>query len=143
MRSGFCLCAVLVVALATGCATAVDMDTVNSRVNDNTRRIESLERAQEQRSAGSGSAQQLESLQKNVDALQKEMADSKWTMSELAGKVESFQALMGEVQQFMIQYRKRGGEVDKKLEQLTTRLEADVRGLAEKLRQMLESEKGN
>jgi len=143
MRSGSCFWAILVVALASGCATAVDMDAVNSRVNDNTRRIESLERAQEQMATASGPAQRLESLQKEVDALRKEMADSKWTTSELAEKVESFQAFIGEVQQYMIQNRKRGSEVDKALEQITTRLEADVRSLAEKLRQMLESEKGN
>jgi hypothetical protein len=38
----------------------------------------------------------------------------------------------------MTQFRKRGGEIDKTLEDLTTRLEADVRSLAEKLKKMLE-----
>jgi len=143
MRSGFGLWMVLAVLLASGCATAVDMDTLNSRVDDNTRRIESLERAQEQTTMASGPGQRLESLEGEVQALRKQMADNQWTLSEMNEKVESFQAFMGEVQQFMIQYRKRGGEVDKALEQISARLEADIRSLADKLRQMLDSESGN
>jgi predicted nucleic acid-binding Zn-ribbon protein len=143
MRSGFGFWLVLAVLLASGCATAVDMDTLNSRVDDNTRRIEALERAQEQTAMASGPGQRLESLEREVQALRKQMADNQWTLSEMNEKVESFQAFMGEVQQFMIQYRKRGGEVDKALEQITARLEADIRSLADKLRQMLDSESGN
>lgn len=143
MKSSSVFFVVLLVASVSGCATAVDMDTINSRVDDNTRRIESLERGQEKAAVPSGTAQRLESLQKQVESLQKEVADSRWTLSETAEKLESFQAFMGEVEKFMVQYRKRGGEVDRTLEQLTNRLETDVRSLAEKLRQMLDSGSGN
>ncbi len=136
---------VLAAALASGCATAVDMDAVNRKVNDNTRRIDSLEKAQARQKTEivPDTAKRLESLQKEVDTLQKGLADSKWTVGEMTEKIESFKAFMGEVEQFMAQYRKKGGEIDKALEQITNRLEADVRGLAEKLRQMLDSGGGN
>ena len=121
------------------------MDAVNSRVNDNTMRIESLERAQarQKTEARSDTAKRLESLQKKIDALQKDLVDSKWTVGEMTEKIESFKAFMGEVEQFMAQYRKKGGEIDKALEQITNRLESDVRSLADKLRQMLDSGAGN
>jgi chromosome segregation ATPase len=144
MNSGSFLPAVLAVILVSGCATAVDMDAVNRQMNDNTKRIESLEKAQARQKAevAPDTAKRLESLQSEVDTLQKDLADSKWTVREVTEKVESLKAFMGEVEQFMVQYRKKGGEVDKALEQITNRLEADVRGLADKLRQMLDSGAG-
>ena len=45
---------------------------------------------------------------------------------------------MEEIEQYMVQFRKRGGEIDKTLEEMTNRLEADVRSLAEKLKTLLE-----
>jgi chromosome segregation ATPase len=145
MRGSSLLPVVLAVVLASGCATAVDMDVMNSHIDDNTRRIEALERAQDRQKteARSDTAKRLESLQDEVDSLQKDLADSKWTVREMTEKVESFKAFMGEVEQFMAQYRKKGGEVDKALEQITNRLEADIRSLADKLRQMLDSGPGN
>jgi len=139
------LSVILAAVLVSGCATAVDMDVMNSHVNDNTRRIEALERAQalQKTEARSDTARRLESLQKEVDSLHKDLADSKWTVGEMTEKVESFKAFMGEVEQFMAQYRKKGGEIDKALEQITNRLEADVKSLADKLRQMLDSGAGN
>lgn len=136
---------ILAAILVSGCATAVDMDVMNSHVDDNTRRIEALERAQarQKTEVRSDTAKRLESLQKEVDSLQKDLADSKWTVGEMTEKVESFKAFMGEVEQFMAQYRKKGGEIDKALEQITNRLEADVKSLADKLRQMLDSGSGN
>ena len=38
----------------------------------------------------------------------------------------------------MAQFRKRGGETDNALEEITNRIEADVRSLADKLGKMLE-----
>ena len=73
-----------------------------------------------------------------MEVLRKEFADSRWTVDSLAEKVESFAAYREEIEQFMTQFRKRGGEIDKALEEMTNRLEADVRGLADKLRKMLE-----
>jgi chromosome segregation ATPase len=126
--------------LTTGCATAVDLDSVNGQLKDHDARIEALERAQAAQKAEAESkvGEKVQGLEDEVEALRKDFADSRWTVGELAEKVESFKAYMDEVEQFMAQFRKKGGEIDKALEDITNRLEADVRGLADKLRQMLE-----
>jgi chromosome segregation ATPase len=145
MRSFSPFLALLVtVSTTTACATAVDMDTVNRRLDNNAKRIEALERTRaDQRSeAATDTARKLDSLQQELESLRKDFADSKWTVGELTEKVESFGAFMDEVEQFMVQFRRKGGEIDKALEGLTNRLEADMRSLAEKLRKMLESESG-
>jgi chromosome segregation ATPase len=126
--------------LSTGCATAVDLDSVNGQLKDHDRRLVALERAQASKEADAGSKvdEKVQGLQDEVEALRKDFADSKWTVNELTERVESFKAYMDEVEQFMAQYRKKGGEIDKALEEITNRLEADVRSLADKLRKMLD-----
>ncbi len=138
LLSRFAVLSVLV--LTTGCATAVDLDSVNGQLKDHDARIEALERAQASQKAEAESevGAKVQGLETEVEALRKDFADSRWTVGELSEKVESFKAYMDEVEQFMTQYRKKGGEIDKALEDITNRLEADVRGLADKLRKMLE-----
>lgn len=135
---------ILLMAVTTGCATAVDMDAVNRRLNDNTKRIEALEKSQAggQSAAASDTAKKVDSLAKDLESLQEKFAASDWTVGQLAEKVESMKAFMEEIQLSMAQFRKKGGEIDKALEEITNRLEADVRTLAEKLRQMLENDSG-
>ena len=144
MRAVFHILPFVAVVLVMGCATAMDMDTVNNRLDSNTKRIEALEKAQTQQraEAQSDTARMLESLQREVESLRKDFADSNWSIGQLEEKVESFKAFMSEVEQFMVQFRRKGGEIDKALEEITNRLEADVRSLAEKLRDMLESGSG-
>lgn len=126
--------------LTAGCATSVDMDSMNRRIDDNAARIATMEKAQSKQNQEEAFSQsvKLQALQKEVEALRKDFADSRWTVDNLAEKVESFGAYIDEVEEFMVQFKKRGGEIDKALEDLTTKLEADVRSLAEKLREMLE-----
>lgn len=133
------LVAVLLV-LTAGCATSVDMDSMNNRIDDNAARLATLEEAQakQEKEAGASRGDKLKALQDEIEVLRKEFADSKWTVDELAEKVEAFSAYREEIEQFIAQYRKRGPEIDKALEEITNRLEADVRSLAEKLRKMLE-----
>jgi chromosome segregation ATPase len=129
-----------VLVLTTSCATAVDLDSVNGQLKDHDARIEALERARASQKAEAESeiGEKVRGLEVEVEALRKGFADSRWAVGELAEKVESFMAYMDEVEQFMTQFRKKGGEVDKALEEITNRLEADVRSLADKLRKMLE-----
>ena len=131
---------ILLLVFTVGCATSVDMDSVNRLIDDNAARMAVLEEAQakQDQEAASSKGEKLMALQEEVDALRKEFADSRWTVDDLAEKMESFAAYRKEIDQFMFQFRKRGGEIDKSLEELTNRLEADVRSLAEKLRKMLE-----
>lgn len=135
----------IVAAMTAGCATAVDMDVLNRRVNENTNRIEALERSQarQQSEVQSETAKKVDSLQKELESLRGRFAESDWTVGQLSEKVESLRAFMEEIQLSMAQVRKKGGEVDRALEDITNRLEADVRSLADKLRQMLESDSGN
>jgi peptidoglycan hydrolase CwlO-like protein len=130
----------LLLVFTAACATSVDMDSVNRRIGENTSRIVALEeeQAKQGREAVSSKDQKLLALQEEIEGLRKDFADSRWTVDNLAEKVESFDAYVEEVEQFMAQFRKRGGEIDKALEEMTNRLEADVRSLAEKLREMLD-----
>ena len=131
---------VLLLAFTAGCATSVDMDSVNRRIGENNARIVALEEAQraQDREAASSKSAKLQALEEEIEAIRKDFADSRWTVDALTEKVESFTAYVEEVEQFMVQFRKRGGEIDKTLEEMTNRLEADVRSLAEKLRNLLE-----
>jgi predicted nucleic acid-binding Zn-ribbon protein len=130
----------LLLAFTAGCATSVDMDSVNRRIGENNARIVALEEAQmkQDREAASSKGEKLQALQEEIEAIRKDFADSRWTVDDLTEKVESFAAYVEEVEQFMAQFRKRGGEIDKALEEMTNRIEADVRSLAEKLGKMLE-----
>jgi len=145
MRVYFPFLIILLAGLSTGCATAVDMDAVNRRLEDNTRRIETLEKeqAQQKGQAQTDMARRVDSLRDEVETLRKDLADSSWTVGQLNERVESIRAFMDEVQQSLAQFRRKGSEVDRTLEEITNRLETDVRALAEKLRQMLDSGSGN
>ena len=133
---------IALLAFTAGCATSVDMDSVNHRIDDNTSRLATLENAQvkQDQKAASEKDEKLQALQAEIETLRKLFADSKWAVGDLAEKVESFAAYREEIEQFMAQFRKKGGEMDKALEELTNRIEADVRSMAEKLKKMLEEE---
>ena len=133
---------IALLAFTAGCATSVDMDSVNHRIDDNASRLATLETAQvkQDREAASEKGEKLQALQAEIETLRKDFADSRWAVGDLAEKVESFAAYREEIEQFMAQFRKKGGEIDKTLEDMTNRIEADVRSLAEKLKKMLEEE---
>ena len=136
------LSVIALLVLTVGCATAVDMDSLNRRIDDNATRLATLENAQvkQEQEAESEKGKKLQALEDEIESLQKDFADSKWALDDLTEKMESFTAYMEEVEQFIVQFRKKGGEMDKALEEMTNRIEADVRSLAEKLKTMLEEE---
>ena len=133
---------IALLVFTVGCATSVDMDSVNHRIDDNASRLATLENAQvkQDNKATSEKSEKLQALQAEIETLRKDFADSRWAVGDLTEKMESFTAYMDEVEQFMVQFRKKGGEIDKALEDMTNRIEADVRSLAEKLKEMLEEE---
>ena len=133
---------IALLAFTVGCATSVDMDSVNYRIDDNASRLATLEndQAKQDKKAASEKGEKLQALQAEIETLRKDFADSRWAVGDLTEKMESFTAYMDEVEQFMVQFRKKGGEIDKTLEDMTNRIEADVRSLAEKLKKMLEEE---
>lgn len=132
----------LVLSVAAGCATSMDMESMNRRIDENAARIAALEkgRSQAQKEASSRNDEKLQELQQELDALRKDFADSRWTVDQLTEKVASFGAYMDEVEEYLAQFRKRGGEIDQALEEMTNRLEADVRSLADKLKKLLEED---
>ena len=134
------LVVILLLVFTAGCATSVDMDSMNRRIDDNAARIAAMEETQAKQDSDTASSkgEKLKALQEEIETLRKNFADSKWAVDGLTEKVESFSAYIQEVEQYMAQFRKRGGEVDKALEEMANRLEADVRSLAEKLKKMLE-----
>jgi len=133
---------IVLLAFTAGCATSVDMDSVNYRIDDNAARLATLEniKVKQDQEATSEKGGKLQALQAEIETLRKDFADSRWAVGDLTEKMESFTAYMDEVEQFMVQFRKKGGEIDKALEDMTNRIEADVRSLAEKLKEMLEEE---
>jgi len=143
MRAFQQLGSVVLLLLMAGCATSVDMDNVNRRVDDNAARLAALEKAQAQRDrqADSQLETRFQAIQKELDALRKELADSKWSLNTLTEKIQSLEAYRQEVEQYIVQFRKKGGELDKAMEKMSNRLEADVRGLSEKLKKYLEEGK--
>jgi len=136
------LSVIALLVLTVGCATAVDMDSLNRRIDDNATRLATLENAQvkQDQEAESEKDKKLQALEAEIESLHKDFADSKWAVGDLTEKMESFTAYMEEVEQVIVQFRKKGGEIDKALEEMTNRIEADVRSLAEKLKTMLEEE---
>jgi chromosome segregation ATPase len=132
----------LVALTATGCATAMDMSDTNSQIAENTARIERLEKQQadQQKQAAGETRSRLDGMEDEISAMRRQFADSKISVDSLLEKLESMQAYLSEVEVFIAQFRKKGGEMDKALEGLTNKLEAEVRNLGEKVKEMLSEE---
>lgn len=135
------LVAVLAIT-ASGCATAMDMDDTNRQITENSARIERLEKAQarQQEQAAGETRGRLDGMEGEIKVMRRQLADSKVSVDGLLEKLESMQAYLDEVEQFIAQFRKKGNEIDKALEGLTTKLEAEVRNLGETVREMLSEE---
>ncbi len=130
----------VVVPLVYGCATAMDMDTNNSSIKNNTARIEKLEADNaRQQSAPTGEVKKrLDSVDKDISSLKRSFADSKYSLDTLLERLESMQAYLQEVESYITQFRKKGGEMDKALEGMATKMEAEVRRLGEKVKEMMQ-----
>ena len=133
---------IALLAFTVGCATSVDMDSVNHRIDDNASRLATLENAQvkQDNKATSEKSEKLQALQAEIETLRKDFADSRWAVGDLTEKMESFTAYMDEVEQSMVQFRKKGGELDKALEAMSHRMAAEGRCLDAELQNELEGE---
>ncbi|UCF30168.1 MAG: hypothetical protein JSV26_08840 [bacterium] len=123
--------------LVAGCVTTMNSDPNRVRLDDHQSRIERLERAQKSSPQASGDVQsRLTFLENEIKAVRKAFADSQVTIDGLVERVESLQALLNESDTNLSRLRKRGVEVDRALEDLANRIEAEVRELADRIKKM-------
>jgi septal ring factor EnvC (AmiA/AmiB activator) len=124
-----------------GCATNLDMTSSKDRMDALSGRIDIVEKAVA-RSAGQTAAQSLagtdrvDALEKETADLRKSYADQQMTVSELSGKLEAILARLTEVENAVAAQQRKGLAIDKSIETLTVKLEAQVRDLGEQIRKL-------
>ena len=121
----------------TGCATAVDMSSVNSRLDNQEARIGKLE---QKPSAPAGQSAQaktdLDGIERELAEVRKTFADSRFDMENLLERLEALEAYIKESDLNMADLRKKGGQLERSMENLTNRLEAEIRSLGEKIKEL-------
>lgn len=138
-HAGKSLAALAVVAvLAAGCATTMGTGSTTGRIDDHQARIERLEQEKALSSQPSDDTQRsLARLQEEVKAVRRFFADSQVTIDILVERVEALESLIRESDLSVSRLRRRGVDVDRALEDLANRLEAEVSELAGKIKEML------
>ncbi len=121
------------------CATTSAPGSGQSQVKSNTARIERLEAAQ----GGSQSLppnveKRFEKVDRELRDTRRAFADSKLDAETLGEMMDSLKAQVADLEKFMVRLRNRGTDVDKALENLANKLEADIRGLGDKVKEYLE-----
>jgi hypothetical protein len=124
-----------------GCATNLDMTSSKDRLDSLSGRIDIVEKAVA-RSAGQSASQsqqgtdRVDALEKESADLRKAYADQQAAVSELSGKLEAILARLTEVENAVAAQQKKGIAVDKSIEALTVRLEAQLRDLGEQIKKL-------
>ncbi|TNF50179.1 hypothetical protein EP232_00865, partial [bacterium] len=115
----------LVGMLTIGCATAVDMGSVNTRLDNQEARIKKLE---QKPVAPAGQAADtkadLSRIEKELMAVRKAYADSQVSLDNLLERLEALEAYIQEADLNMADLRKKGGQLDRSMENLSNKLEA-------------------
>jgi chromosome segregation ATPase len=131
-----CLLA-LVGMFTTGCATAVDMGSVNSRLDNQEARVQKLEQKPGVPAGQSAEAKtDLDRLEKDLAAVRKTYADSQMDLQNLIERLEALEAYIQESDLNMADLRKKGGQLDRSIENLTNKLEAEIRSLGGKIKEL-------
>ncbi len=121
------------------CATTASSGSVQSQVRDNATRIEKLEKAQQSDQASNPNiARRLDKVDRELKETRRAFADSKLDSESVMEVVDSLKAQIADLEQFIVQLRNRGSDFDKTLENLANKLEADIRGLGDKVKKYLE-----
>ncbi|MFV1956959.1 MAG: hypothetical protein ACC669_04275 [bacterium] len=125
--------------ILSACATTTSSGSVQSQVKDNTARIERLEKDQQSDQAITPNvARRLDKVDRELKETRRAFADSKLDSESLMEIVDSLKAQIADLEQFMVQLRNRGSDFDRTLENLANELEADIRGLGDKVKKFLE-----
>jgi len=124
----------------SACTTTTSPGSVKGQVKDNnTSRLERLEKAQQSDQAIPPSvARRLDKVDRELKNIRRAFADSKLDSESLMEIIDSLKAQVADLEQFMVQLRNRGSNFDKSLENLANKLEADIRGLGNKIKEYLE-----
>ena len=132
------LCLLALVGMFTaGCATAVDMSSVNSRLNSQEARIKNLEQRPGAPAGQPTDAKtKLDRVEKEFAAVRKAYADNQASLDNLMERLEALEAYIQETDLNMADLRKKGGQYGRSIENLTNRLEAEIRSLGEKIKEL-------
>ncbi len=125
--------------ILSACAMTTSSGSVQSQVKDNTARIERLEKDQQSGQAITPNvARRLDKVDRELKETRRAFADSKLDSESVMEIVDSLKAQIADLEQFMVQLRNRGSDFDRTLENLANELEADIRGLGDKVKKYLE-----
>jgi chromosome segregation ATPase len=139
MAGKYLVSLMVILGLAYGCTTTRGAQSPIGRLDDHQARIERLESRQTAGPQASGDVQKrLSFLEGEVKAVRRAFADSQASIDSLLERVESLEAIIKESDLNVSRLRKRGVDVDRALEDLANKLEAEVRTLAEKMKEMME-----
>ena len=123
--------------LTTGCATAVDMGSVNTRLDNQEARIKNMEqRPMAPAGQPADTKADLTRIEKELMAVRKAYADSQVALGNLLERLEALEAYIQEADLNMADVRKKGGQLDRSMENLANRLEAEIRSLGEKIKEL-------
>ena len=78
----------------------------------------------------------LTRIEKELMAVRKAYADSQVTVENLLERLEALEAYIQEADLNMADVRKKGGQLDRSMENLANRLEAEIRSLGEKIKEL-------
>lgn len=125
------------VMLTAGCATAVDMSSVNTTLDNQEARIRKLEqRPMAPAGQAADTKTDLARIDKELMTVRKAYADSQVAIENLLERLEALEAYIQESDLNMADLRKMGGRLDRSMENLANRLEAEIRSLGEKIREL-------
>jgi septal ring factor EnvC (AmiA/AmiB activator) len=121
----------------SACTTTTPSRSVKGQVRDN--RPERLEKApQSDQAIPSNIARRLDKVDRELKDIRRAFADSKLDSESLMEIIDSLKAQVADLEQFIVKLRNRGSGFDKSLENLANKLEADIRGLGDKVKEYLE-----
>ena len=127
----------LAAVFLSACTTPTPSRSVRGQVRDN--RPERLEKApQSDQAIPSNIARRLDKVDRELKDIRRAFADSKLDSESLMEIIDSLKAQVADLEQFIVKLRNRGSGFDKSLENLANKLEADIRGLGDKVKEYLE-----
>ncbi len=123
----------------SACTTTTYSGSGKGQVKNNASRVERSEKAQQSNQAiPPNVARRLDKVDRELKELRRAFADSKLDSETLTEIIDSLKAQVADLEQFMVKLRNRGSDFDKSLENLANKLEADIRGLGDKVKEYLE-----
>jgi len=83
-----------------------------------------------------GTKTDLDRVETELAAVRKAFADSQVSLDNLVERLEALEAYIQETDLNMADLRKKSGQYDRSIENLTNKLEAEIRSLGEKIKEL-------